>query len=176
MPFAKAKNEALYRLSDEYSLFYLTWMEGRRSSGPDIWLKRQAGPAWRAWSGCAFEGVCLKHTRQLKQALGIAGVETSESAWFYHPVNGSLPGAQIDLLIDRGDECINLCEMKFSQDEFVIDRRYAEELRRKRDVFRDVTKTRKTLFLTMVTAFGVRDNEYRRELVDHSIEMKSLFE
>ena len=86
LPFAKAKNEALYRLSDEYSLFYLTWMEGRRSSGPDIWLKRQAGPAWRAWSGCAFEGVCLKHTRQLKQALGIAGVETSESAWFYHPV------------------------------------------------------------------------------------------
>ena len=79
-------------------------------------------------------------------------------------------------MIDRGDECINLCEMKFSQDEFVIDRRYAEELRRKRDVFRDVTKTRKTLFLTMVTAFGVRDNEYRRELVDHSIEMKSLFE
>ena len=176
LPFGKAKNDSLYRLSDEYSMFYLTWMERHRSSGPDVWLKRQASPAWKAWSGCAFEGVCLKHARQLKQALGISGVETTESAWSHRPADDSQPGAQIDLLIDRRDDCINLCEMKFSQGEFVIDRRYAEELRKKRQVFRDVTKTRKTLFITMVTAFGVRDNEYRRELVDHSIEMHALFQ
>ena len=175
-PFGKTKRESLYRLADEYSMFYLTWMEGRRSSGPDVWLKRQAGPAWRAWSGCAFESVCLKHTRQLKQALGIAGVETTEAAWSYRPADDSLPGAQIDLVIDRRDDCVNLCEMKFSQGEFVIDRRYAEELRRKRETFRAVTKTRKTLFVTMVTAFGVRDNEFRRELIDHSVEMQALFD
>jgi hypothetical protein len=176
LPFAKAAKDALYRLSDEYSMFYLTWIERHRSSGPDIWLKKQAGPAWRAWSACAFESVCLKHVRQLKQALGIAGVETTESAWSYRRKDDSLAGAQIDLLLDRRDNCINLCEMKFSQGEFVIDRRYAEELRRNREVFREVTKTRKTLFVTMVTAFGVRDNEYRRELVDHCIQMEGLFD
>ena len=133
LPFGKAMKDSLYRLADEYSIFYLSWMEGRRSSGPDIWLKRQTSPAWRAWSGCAFEGVCLKHTRQLKQALGIAGVETAESAWSYRPADDSLRGAQIDLLIDRRDHCINLCEMKFARDEFAIDRRVrrgtAEETR-----------------------------------------------
>lgn len=112
----------------------------------------------------------------MKQALGIAGVETTEAAWSYRPASDAMRGAQIDLLIDRRDDCINLCEMKFSQGEFVIDRRYADELRRKRDVFREVTQTRKTVFVTMVTAFGVRDNEYRRELVDHCIEMQALFE
>lgn len=163
------------RRSDETSLFYLNWIEGHRSSGPDVWLKKQASPAWKAWSGYAFESVCLKHAWQLKKALGIAGVETTESGWSHRPTDDSLPGAQIDLLIDRGDDCMNLCEMKFSQSEFVIDKRYAEELRRKRDVFREVTRTRKTLFMTMVTASGLRDNEYRRELIDHSIELKSLF-
>jgi uncharacterized protein len=175
LPFAQAKKESLYRLADEYSMFYLTWMEGRRSSGPDLWMKRQASPAWRAWSGCAFEGLCLKHARQLKRALGIAGVETTESAWS-HRGTGDRPGVQVDLVIDRRDDCINLCEMKYSQGEFVIDRRYAEELRTKREVFREVTKTRKTLFLTLVTAFGVRDNAYARELVDHAITMHALFE
>ncbi len=93
LPFGKAKTQSLYRLCDEYSMFFLTWIDGHRSSGPDIWLKRQAGPAWRAWSGCAFEGVCLKHARQLKQALGIAAVETTESAWFHRPSGDSAPGA-----------------------------------------------------------------------------------
>lgn len=175
LPFGKSKKQSLYRLADEYSLFYLNWIEGHRSSGPEVWLKRQVSPAWKAWSGYAFENVCLRHAWQLKCALGIAGVETTESAWS-HRASGDCPaGAQIDLVIDRRDECINLCEMKYSQSEFVIDNRYAEDLRRKRDVFREVTKTRKTLFLTLVTPYGVRDNEYRRELVAHCIESNSLF-
>jgi hypothetical protein len=176
LPFGKSRKESLYRLCDEYALFYLNWIEKHRSTGPDVWLKKQAGPSWKAWSGYAFENVCLKHSRQLKQALGIAGVETTESAWTHRSMGDSPPGAQIDLLIDRRDDSINLCEMKFSPTEFVIDKRYAEELRRKRDVFREVTKTRKTLFLTMVTVFGVRDNEYRRELIDHCISIDALFE
>ena len=113
--------------------------------------------------------------RQIKRALGIEGVETVEAAWAYRPTDRRKHGAQIDLVIDRRDACVNLCEMKFSQSEFVIDKRYAAELRNKRDVFREATGTRKTLFLTMITTVGVRDNEHSRELVAQSITADKLF-
>ncbi|MFV1966838.1 MAG: ATP-binding protein [Pirellulaceae bacterium] len=175
LPFEKSRKETVYRLADEYSLFYLKWIERNRAGGAGSWLKKQSGPAWKAWSGYAFENVCIKHAWQLKKALGISGVDTDESSWYYRPANTSESGAQIDLLIERRDDCINLCEMKFSEAEFAIDKRYAAELRNKREVFRRVTNTRKTLFLTMVTTYGVRDNVYRQELIANSIEMNVLF-
>jgi len=174
-PFERGKKNALYHLADEYSLFYLSWIEGNRSSGSDIWMKKQRTPAWRAWSGYAFESLCLKHMPQIKRTLGIEGVETEESSWCHRAKGENEKGAQIDLLIDRRDHCINLCEMKFSEGEFVIDKRYAGELRNKRDVFQRTTGTRKTIFLTMVTAFGVKENAYSRDLVANTIEIESLF-
>jgi AAA+ ATPase superfamily predicted ATPase len=174
-PHGKSRKDTLYRLTDEYSLFYLKWIERNRTSGPDVWLKKQASPAWRAWSGYAFENVCIKHIRQLKHALGISGVETEEAGWVHRPVDRSDAGAQIDLLIDRRDHCVNVCEMKFSDAEFEIDKRCADDLRRKRDVFRCVTGTRKTVFLTLVTTVGVKDNTYRRELNVQPITMDALF-
>ena len=175
VPFGKARKDALYRLADEYSQFYLDWIERRRSSGDGAWLLQSASPSWRAWSGYAFETVCLKHVAQLKQALGIRAVATSESSWWHRPSDGSETGAQIDLLIDRRDQCINLCEMKFSEVEFVIDKGYARALRNKLDLFRRVTRTRKTMLLTMVTTCGVRENLHRRELVANTVEMDALF-
>jgi len=175
VPFGRSRKETLYRLSDEYSLFYLSWIERHRSGGKDTWLKKQASPSWRAWSGYAFEGICLKHIQQLKRALGIEAVDTTEASWRYRPADASETGAQIDLLIDRRDGCINLCEMKHSGSEFVIDKRYAVELRNKVDAFRRVTATRKALFLTMVTTYGVKDNAYSQELVASAVEMESLF-
>jgi hypothetical protein len=175
LPFGKDRKDALYRLADEYSLFYLNWIENNRSPGPDTWLKLRASPAWRAWSGYAFEGICLKHLRQLKRALGIEAVETTESAWTHRPSDPQDTGAQIDLLIDRRDDCINLCEMKFTEGEFVIDKSYAAELRNKLETFRRVTGTRKALFLTMVTAGGVKENPYRSELVANTIPVEALF-
>lgn len=175
VPYGKSRKDALYRLTDEYSLFYLKWIERNRSTGPDVWFKKQASPAWRAWSGYAFENVCMKHIRQLKHALGIAGVETEEAGWLHRPADRSDTGAQIDLLIDRRDHCINLCEMKFADGEFEIDKRCADDLRRKRDVFRRVTGTRKTVFLTLVTTVGVKDNAYRHELNVQPITLDALF-
>lgn len=175
VPFGKTRKESLYRLADEYSLFYLKWIERHLSSGKDAWLKKQSDPAWKAWCGYAFETVCLKHVRQLKQALGIAAVDTVESSWHVRSGGPGQQGAQIDLLIDRRDNCINACEMKFSNDEFVINKRYATELSSKLKVFRQTVRTRKTLFLTMVTLHGVKDNEYRRDLVSQSLTAKSLF-
>jgi hypothetical protein len=176
LPFGKGKKDTLYHLADEYSLFYLNWIEGSRSSGADVWLKKQRSPAWRAWSGYAFENLCLRHMPQLKRALGIEGVETEESSWYCRAGNETEAGAQIDLLIDRQDRCINLCEMKFSENEFAIDKRYAAELRNKRDVFQRTTRTRKAIFLTLVTTFGVKNNTYSRDLVGNSITIEALFE
>ena len=178
IPFGKQEREALYRLADEFSLFHLKWIAalGRRSPGVGYWMQHRNTPAWRAWAGYAFENLCLKHVDRLKAALGISGVQTTESAWQYRPATGSNEeGAQIDLLIDRKDDCVNLCEMKFSEVPFELDRKYAEELRRKARVFREVTGTRKNLLLTLVTAEGLRDSPLARELVASSVTLDELF-
>jgi len=110
----------------------------------------------------------------LKKALGILVVHTEESAWRYVPKKGT--GAQIDLLIDRRDFVIHICEMKYSESTFAIDKKYAGELENKVDVFRRQTNTKKSIFITMVTTFGVKNNEYESRLVQNSITMDALFE
>jgi hypothetical protein len=178
IPFGKKANDTFYRLSDEHSLFYLDWISklGKRSPGDGYWLSQQNAPHRRAWAGYAFESLCLKHAQRLKAALGVAGVETIEAPWRHQPAAKSeIPGAQIDLLIDRRDNTINVCEMKFSESEFMIDKKYAGDLRRKLDVFRRITDTRKNVFLTMVTTFGVVNNAYAKELVANSLTLEDLF-
>lgn len=86
------------------------------------WLSRQYDPRWKAWSGYTFEGICIKHLQKIKNALGIGMIETFYGPWYYKPPEDSPnSGVQIDLLIDRRDATINLCEMKFSETEFTID-------------------------------------------------------
>ncbi|TMQ02866.1 MAG: AAA family ATPase, partial [Deltaproteobacteria bacterium] len=125
--------DAMVRLIDEYSLFYLKWIEHHRGGADNVWINKRGTPAWRAWSGYAFEGICLKHVSAVKRALGIEAVETAESTWLHRPLDRHDRGAQVDLVIDRRDASINLCEMKFSEGEFTIDKKYARELRDKRD-------------------------------------------
>ncbi len=176
-PFRKESRDRIYRLIDEFSLFYHAWMKPRSKAavGRDYWLQVRGTPRWRNWSGHAFEMLCLKHGQQLRRALGIASVQTTLSAWRHRPRSKKDPGAQIDLLIDRADNSINLCEMKFTDSPFIIDKAYAEELKRKRDVFQQQTRTRKTLFLTMVTSNGLARNDLRDQLIHSSIEMNALF-
>ena len=125
-PFGKKTKETIYRLSDEYSLFYLRWIEGQRGDGN--FLNLQSSPAWRTWSGYALESLAHRHVPQIKRALGIAGVATTHSSWL-HRADATWPqGFQIDLLIDRADNTINLLEIKFSQGAFTITKPYAAEL------------------------------------------------
>ncbi|NLR59038.1 AAA family ATPase [Chitinophaga polysaccharea] len=168
LPFGKNAKDLIYKLADEYSLFYLKFVEHSRATGPGTWIRRASSPSWKSWSGMAFENICLKHTPQIKQALGIASVYTEESAW-------RSKTAQIDLLLDRQDGCINICEMKFSNTTFTIEKSYATELQRKLANFQDETGTRKTLFLTMITSYGVKDNQYKNMLIHHEITMEELF-
>ena len=175
IPFSKNSKDNIYKLSDEYSRFYLKFMEGSKAVGQGTWIKQSSSTSWKSWSGSAFESICLKHVSQIKRSLGILGVYTEESAWRYSGSNGE-NGAQIDLVIDRQDFCINICEIKFSTTDFVIDKKYAVELRNKLNIFKEKTKTRKTTFLTMITTFGTRQNEYKLSLVQNEVKMDALFD
>jgi hypothetical protein len=133
-------------------------------------------PRWKTWSGYAFKSICFKHVLQIKKKLGISAVLTHESQWSYKPKDKMEKGAQIDLIIDRKDDCINLCEIKFHHTEFTIDQRYAQELEHKIAVFREKTKTKKTIFLTFITPYGIRKNTYSNELVNCEITLEDFFE
>lgn len=174
-PYGKTSKDAIYKLTDEYSLFYLKFVDGSRATGAGTWLNKSMGQSWTSWAGLAFEQICQKHIRAIKQALGIVGVYTEQSAWRYVPKTSTEKGVQIDLLIDRQDHCINLGEIKFSLYPFTITKAYAETLERKRTVFREQTRTRKTLFLTPITTFGIQPTNYSSSLVQAQLTMDALF-
>ena len=172
LSFGKNQRNMLYQLVDFYSLFYLTFIKNTSVLDDDIWVNGVDNPQFRTWSGYAFELLSLHHVREIKQALGISGIQTRTSAWYS---TDKLAKAQVDLVIDRRDGVINLCEMKFSIKPYTIDKKYAEELRNKIGVFREVTKTPKSIFLTMVTSFGLQKNEYSTALVQNSLTMDIFF-
>ena len=171
-PFGKKSRNSLYQLNDFYSLFYQRFIKNSLSVEQDNWLTYIDSPKYRIWSGYAFEQVCLYHFTQIKQALGISGVQTSVSAW---RSKSKTEGAQIDLVIDRRDQVINLCEMKYSINPFAIDKKYAEELRDKAGIFKSETNTRKSVFLTMITTFGLKSNNYSTGLIQNDLKMDILF-
>ena len=174
--FGKFVNESIYKLSDEYSLFYLKFIENTKSTGEGTWHRKSNAQSFISWSGFAFESVCYKHSYQIKKALGIGDVLSEESSWRFLPPQGSdKKGAQIDLLLDRQDRTINVCEMKFAGDEFVIDKKYADELDNKLIVFKRETGTKKSLFLSMVTTYGVKKNNYYLGRVMREVKMEDLF-
>ena len=165
---------ALYKLSDPYSAFYLKFIANSRIRGKGSWVRKSETASWRSWSGFAFERVCLSHIPQIKKALGIEGVYTEESAWRKQG-NSAEKGAQIDLLIDRADHVINVCEIKFSKYPFIITKQCAEELRHKLSSFQQHTQTRKSLFLTSLTTYGLTENTYSSSMVNQRVEMDDLF-
>ena len=174
VPFGKKKKNTLYRLIDEYSLFYLTFIEGKRAGKRNIWLQESQDNSYKIWRGYAFENICIKHVEAIKQALGIAGVQTEVSG-FRSPATAEGDGIQIDMLIDRADKSINLCEMKFYNDELSLTKIDADKLRRRRSRFQQITKTKKTIFNTIITTYGINPNQYSYAQVDVCISMDSLF-
>lgn len=174
IPFDRTVRDAIYKISDEYSLFYLKFIEGARATGAGTWLRLSQTQSYTSWAGFAFEAVCQKHVDAIKQALGIAGVYTEASGWRHVPKKGD-KGAQVDLLLDRADHCINLCEMKFSGSEFTIDKKYAGELDIKIKVFQTQTKTKKTIFPTMITTYGTKQNIYYIGRIVSEVTMEDLF-
>ena len=169
--FEKKSKERLYQLIDFYSLFYLNFIKNSSKSDEHFWTNLIDNAKHRAWSGYAFEQVCMQHATQIRQKLGISGVVTYSSSW---RSKTSEPAAQIDLLIDRNDGVINLCEIKYTEGEFIIDKKQDENLRNKKSSFINETKTRKAVHITMITTYGVKHNEYWGR-IQSEITMNDLF-
>ncbi len=173
-PFGKKKKDKLYRLTDEYSLFYLKFIEKNTYQGEDTWNHLSQTQAFKTWSGYAFENICLKHIGSIKRALGITGIY-SELSSFYKRGNTEEKGAQIDLVLDRNDQTVNLFEVKFSNSLYSISKAEFENLSKKISVFKDATDTKKQVFLYFITTFGLASNQYRSALVDKELTLDSLF-
>ena len=188
---ARVKN-TVFRVIDEHSLFFLSWMErapggvlGRGASS--YWQSIAQTPSYRAWAGYAFEGICFKHARELQRALGIENLVTDVGTWRFRGAasdarsamrrGGSLKrvGAQIDLLFERRDAVINICEMKYSREPFVVTKAYARELKSKLEIFEQRTRTRKRLVLTLICTAGLKKNSWSEDLVDRVLDTSALF-
>lgn len=171
--FDKKSKQAIYQLIDNYTLFYFKFIQQNENNDEHFWSASIDSAMHRAWSGLAFERLCMAHTQQIKAALGIAGVLSNVYSWRKEADEMS-DGAQIDLLIDRKDQVINLCEMKYSLSEYAIDAEYEQKLRNKKSAFIDATNTRKAVHLTMVTTFGIKANAHSG-IVQNEITLEDLF-
>lgn len=179
--FGKKKKDSRFRLVDEYTLFYLKWSPkakeaNLRTRDDKFWISISNSAMGHAWAGYAFEMLCMKHLPKIKDALGIAGVLTSASGWMHKPTKHSKEkGVQIDLLIDRADDCINLCEIKYYNEEFTIDKVYDQVLREKKSLFISYTGTRKSVLLTLIAPYGVKKNAGYFGTADVILTMDDLF-
>ena len=171
--FDKKSKQAIYQLIDNYTLFYFKFIQQNENNDEHFWSASIDSAMHRAWSGLAFERLCMAHTQQIKAALGIAGVLSNVYSW-RKEADETSDGAQIDLLIDRKDQVINLCEMKYSLSEYAIDAEYEHKLRNKKSIFIDTTKTRKAVHLTMVTTFGIKTNAHSG-IVQNEVKLDDLF-
>jgi uncharacterized protein len=174
-PFGKTKKDVLYRLTDEYSLFYLHFIENHKQQGKNIWQDISQTQLFKSWSGFAFESLCFKHLDQIKKALGISGIYAEASSLIFRG-NDTEQGIQIDMLIDRKDQIINLFEIKFYNETWQLDKADAIDLREKMAAFRRISKTKKHVFMTLIATYGIRPNAHSLGLVDRVIDLDALFE
>ncbi|MCF0195069.1 MAG: ATP-binding protein [Bacteroidaceae bacterium] len=171
--YGNKKKGTIYQLTDLYTLFYLQFVKEYTATDGAYWQTMIDSPSRRAWAGYAFEILCLTHIEQIRMALGFSSVNCTVSSWRTGATEEH-DGAQIDLVIDRRDQIINLCEMKFSNAKYAIDAKYEEELRNKISAFGIETRTNSALHLTMVTTYGVKQNSHSG-IIASQITLDDLF-
>jgi len=172
-PYQVKKSNTLFKLTDSFTVFHLKFMKAETGKMTRNWNNIIKSQSWVSWSGLAYERICFAHLPQIKKALKLEAIECTIRPW---AMTSDKEGTQIDMLIDRADRVINLCEIKFSGADFTIDKAYAKKLRNKiQAVATHPLNKRKTVFLTMITTFGCVENEYWRELVQGDVEMEDLF-
>jgi len=180
IPFGHTERGTYYKIIDEYCLFYLTWIQPvyrqiQNETITDYWESKVTTGSWKSWSGYAFESICFKHISQIKHALFIPLGSLSGSWRFQSNIKGQ-DGTQIDLLFDRDDGIITICEIKYYKDDFEIDKKYADILKKKIEVFKQQTKTKKQIFLSIITAGGLKRNCYSEEMITGRVVLEDLFE
>ncbi len=171
IPFSGRKS-SLYRLTDEYTLFYLKFIKNQSQNSTNTWQTMYSKNSYKIWSGFSFENICLKHINQIKEGLKITGIYTKTGSWVE---KNEEKGTQIDLLIDRADNTINLCEIKFYNSEFTLTKSYVDILRNKISVFKEKTKTKKNIFTTLITTYGIKINKYSTQYIQNELLIDDLF-
>ena len=175
--YGRKNKSQTYQLADFYTLFYLRFIKENYGQDEHFWTHMLDNPKKNAWAGYSFEQLIKEHITQVKRALGIGSVLTQQSSWFIEQRNlddDCWKGAQIDLLIDRRDKAINVCEAKFYSGEFTIDKDYSLNLRNKINVFKAAVKTRKAIVPTMITTFGIKHNTYSG-IIQQEVVLDDLF-
>jgi len=169
-----------YKLTDNYSLFYLYWVAPardalrRKNLTKGYWDKMKTKASWHSWSGLAFETICYEHLPQISTALHLSPTAIP-STWRYSPKKDSdEQGAQIDLLFDR-DDAITICEIKYTNKPFAITKEYANKLQQRLETFKRVTRTNKQLFVALISANGIKKNKYSDELISGVVMLDDLF-
>lgn len=172
--YGTKKKNAIYQLIDNYTLFYYSFLE-KNKSDENFWTNQINMPETNTWKGLAFERVCLKHILEIKARLGIQGILTQVNSWYCLPdEEKGLHGSQIDLLIVRKDQVINLCEMKYSNTEFTVTEKVDRDIKRKINDLRTSTKTKYAIYPTIITSYGLVDNSYANE-IQSVVTMDDLF-
>lgn len=180
VPFGRQKKDKYYRVIDEYSLFYLRWIEPYTTSGyafpKNHWHNIVNTAAWNSWAGYSFEGICMKHFSQIQTTLHLDNILTFPSSWRYLPKKGQRDfGAQIDLLLDRNDKAITICEIKYSADKYRLEKSDAINIENKIEKFKEITKTPKQIFVALITTQGVKPSLWLEGLVSQIVTLEDLF-
>ena len=171
--YGNKKRETRYRMADFYTIFYFNFIEPNCYKDRHWWSNNIDSLSISSWMGNAFEQVCMTHHRQIKEKLHIDSIATSIYTW-HRNSNEELPGAQIDMIIERADRIIHLCEMKFSVGKYVITKDYEMKLRERAGIFNTVTGNRKALVHTFITTYGVVDGKHK-SIVHSEVTMDDLF-
>ena len=171
--FGDSKRDTNYKLTDPFSIFYLSFMNGSDNGKKINWINAEDSPRVTVWKGYAFENVCWNHIEQIKRALQIAGVSSNESLWSKKG-DDSTRGTQIDLIISRKDNVVNMCEMKFYSEEFVVDKDYHLVLENRKNLLREIIPKKATIHSTLITTYGLKKRGYWGDFV-HIVTVDQLF-
>ncbi|TAH02013.1 MAG: ATP-binding protein [Sphingobacteriales bacterium] len=171
-PINKTKEDLLYRLIDEFSIFYYKFLINSKAN--NSWLHVYNTQAYKIWTGYAFENMCFKHILQIKKALGISGIISNEYSWLQKGTQSD-SGTQIDFIIDRNDNCINVLELKFYDTIFELTKNYSQQLGEKVQIFKEKNKVKKNVFITLLTANGVKKNQYYLSTITNQLIIDDLF-
>lgn len=173
IPFGETKRDKLFQLTDAFTLFHFHFAKENKYQDEAFWTHSLNSPRYRTWSGYAFEMLCLNHITQIKKALGISGIQSRACCWVWKN-DGASKGAQIDLVIDRADQTVNICEMKYAKSAYEITKSDDESFDHKMSVFLQQTKTKKSLMLTLITSFGIAKNKYSGH-IQNQVVIEDLF-
>jgi len=171
LPFGKKERDTLYRLVDEYSSFYFNFIKDSKSKGRGSWIQLSQSSRYKAWSGYAFESICLKHVSSIKSALGIGGIYTEESSFVARGANN----VQIDLVLDRADNIINIFEIKFYNKTFALSKAESEKIKKRRTTFLENTKTQKHIFTSLICTYKPLTNKHMEKQIDQVLVLDDLF-